>query len=53
MSNRAAMPRVLLIECKTKVGKLSPEQRAVHAWAEKLGHKVHVVRTFAEFLSLL
>src|SRR6516225_3179031 len=42
--------RVFFIECKSAKGKLSTQQQALHAWAAKLGHKVHVVRTFAEFL---
>lgn len=44
--------RALLIECKTRKGKLSPEQRAIVAWANKLGHTVHVVRSFGEFIAL-
>jgi hypothetical protein len=44
--------RVLLIECKSKTGKLSPEQLGVGMWAEKLGHKIHVVRSYVEFLKL-
>lgn len=42
--------RVLLIEAKSKTGKLRPEQAALHAWATKLGHKVWVVRNMDEFL---
>jgi hypothetical protein len=42
--------RVWLIECKTRIGKLSPAQQAISAWAAKLGHTVHVVRSFQEFL---
>ena len=41
--------RVLLVECKTRTGKLSAEQVALHGWLRKLGHTVHVVRSFAEF----
>lgn len=44
--------RVLFIECKSAVGKLSTEQQALHAWMRKLGHTVHVVRTMEEFLIL-
>ena len=44
---------VWLIECKTRKGKLSPAQLAIHAWAAKLGHTVHVVRSFAEFLEVV
>lgn len=43
-------PRTFMIEAKTRTGKLSPDQRAIHAWAAKLGHTVHVVRSLAEFL---
>ena len=43
---------VLFVECKTSTGKLSTEQQALHAWARKLGHEVHVVRSLAEFLAL-
>lgn len=42
--------KLLLVECKAKNGKLSPEQIGVAMWAEKLGHKVHLVRSFQEFL---
>jgi hypothetical protein len=45
--------RILLIECKTKVGKLSTEQQGMIAWAKKLGHTVHVIRSFEEFISTL
>jgi hypothetical protein len=45
--------RVLLVECKTATGKLSPEQIAIHAWAAKLGHQVLVVRSMADFYAAL
>ena len=45
--------RVLFVECKTKTGKLSPAQAALRFHAEHLGHTVHVVRSFAEFLELV
>ena len=41
--------RVFFIEAKTKTGKLSREQLGVKAWAAKLGHTVHVVRSIREF----
>ena len=41
--------KVLLVECKTKTGKLSTEQQGVAMWAERLGHRVHVVRSMTEF----
>ena len=45
--------RVLLVECKSRTGKLSPAQFALKYHAEKLGHTVHVVRSLEEFLKLL
>lgn len=42
--------KLMMVECKAKNGKLSPEQLGVAMWAEKLGHKVHLVRSFQEFL---
>ena len=42
-----------MIECKTKTGKLSPAQEGLRAWARKLGHEVHVVRSMAEFLLVI
>jgi hypothetical protein len=45
--------RLLMVECKTKAGKLSPDQLAIHAWAQKLGHQVHTVRSMEQFLSII
>jgi len=45
--------RVMLVECKTRTGKLSPAQAALKHHAEKLGHTVHVVRSRDELLNLL
>ena len=45
--------RVFFIECKTAKGKLSGHQLALKAWAAKLGHTVHVVRSMAEFLQIV
>ena len=42
--------RVLLVEAKSKTGKIRPEQAALHVWAKTLGHKVWVVRSKNEFL---
>ena len=47
------LPVVYLIECKTRTGKLSPAQVALHHHAKSLGHSIHVVRSFEEFLALL
>jgi hypothetical protein len=44
--------RVLFVECKSRIGKLSPAQAALKHHAEKLGHTIHVVRSFAEFLEV-
>jgi Holliday junction resolvase-like predicted endonuclease len=45
--------RVLLVECKSREGKLSPTQSAMKAHAEKLCHTVHVVRSMDEFFKIL
>ena len=45
--------RVFLIECKSKTGKLSPEQYAMHHWAASLGHEPAVVRSLEEFEQLI
>ncbi len=42
-----------IVECKTRTGKLSPEQLGIKMWLEKLGHTVHVVRSMAEFMELI
>ena len=42
--------RTLLVEAKSRTGKLRPEQRAWLAWAQKLGHPAAVVRSVQEFL---
>lgn len=44
--------RVLLVECKTRTGKLSPEQLAIKVQAETLGHVVHVVRSEREWMEV-
>lgn len=44
--------RVFLIECKTRTGKLSTDQQAIAAWATKLGHTIHVVRSIEEFINI-
>lgn len=45
--------RLFFIECKTGKGKLSPEQIGMIAWAAKLGHGVHVVRSLEEFINIV
>jgi hypothetical protein len=41
------------IECKTRTGKLSPEQLGFIEWAKSLGHTVHVVRSFSGFVKIV
>lgn len=50
---RADGGRVFFIECKTAKGKLTSEQLGLALWAEKLGHKIHLVRSVAEFLKVV
>lgn len=45
--------RCLLVECKTRLGKLSAEQLGMQAMAGVLGHTIHVVRSLADFLNLI
>ncbi len=45
--------RLLMVECKTKTGKLSMEQQGFIAHAAKNGHVVHVVKSMEEFVKLL
>jgi hypothetical protein len=45
--------RTFYIECKSKTGKVSKEQMALHAWASKLGHTVHVVRNMEEYFKVI
>jgi len=49
----ASEGRVFLVECKTKTGKLSIEQLALAKQAACLGHTIHVVRSFVEFIELV
>lgn len=49
----ANVGRVLLVECKSKIGKLTIDQAATIAWAEKLGHTIHVVRSIEDFQSVI
>lgn len=45
--------RVFSIECKARLGKLTTEQLARQMMMERLGHKVHVVRSMREFLEII
>jgi hypothetical protein len=45
--------RLLLVELKTGTGKLSVDQQGVIAWAAKLGHAIHVVRSLEGFSELI
>lgn len=45
--------RVFLVECKTRTGKLTTEQFALHHWARNLGHDPRVLRSLAEFEAML
>ena len=45
--------RTFFLECKTRKGKLSPQQLAMKVHAEMLGHKPAVVRSVAEYLSIV
>lgn len=45
--------RTWYVECKSRIGKLSPAQRNMKAHLEKLGHAYHVVRSFSEFLEVI
>lgn len=49
----ASDSRAFLIECKSKTGKVSPEQQAFAAQAWKNGHTVHLVRSMTHFLELV
>jgi len=45
--------RVYFIEAKTPTGKLSEAQMALRCWASKLGHTIHIIRSFEQFLTLV
>lgn len=42
-------PRTLWIECKTKTGKLTPQQTGFKVLIENARHEYYLVRSFAEF----
>lgn len=44
--------RVFFIEAKSKTGKLRPEQIGLAMMAEKLGHKIHCIRSLKDFLEI-
>lgn len=45
--------RAVFVECKTRLGKLTPEQQAFKVVAEISGYGFHVCRTFQEFLKAI
>jgi hypothetical protein len=45
--------RLLLIECKTRTGKLTTDQMSWIAEMKNLGHTINVVRGWEEFESLV
>jgi hypothetical protein len=45
--------RTIYVECKSKTGKLSDDQRIFITWMKRLGHTVHVVTSFQQFLELI
>lgn len=47
----AEWPRLFLIECKDREGKVTKEQAAISAWAAKLGWKPTVCRSMTEVLA--
>lgn len=49
----ASHGRVFFVECKSKTGKLSPEQMGIQLAASILGHTVHAVRSLREFTEIV
>lgn len=45
--------RTFFIECKKLGGKPSQDQQAMIAWAASLGHTIHLVHTYSEFLDVV
>lgn len=45
--------RVFFFEAKSKSGKLSSQQLALKVWAEKLGHTIHTISTFRQFIQII
>lgn len=46
-------PYVIVMECKSKTGKQTPEQLAWQCQIENCGHVYHLVRSMDEFMSIL
>ncbi len=44
--------RLLMVECKTRSGKMSIPQQETQAWARRLGHTIYTVRSIEEFHQL-
>jgi hypothetical protein len=49
----ASNGRTFFIEAKSKIGKLTPGQLGVKLLAEKLGHAIHTVRSFDQFIAII
>ena len=49
----AEWPRLFLVECKDKDGKVTKAQAELAAWAKKLGWKPTVCRSMAEVLAYI
>ena len=45
--------KCLFVECKRASAKLTIEQQAFRAWAEKLHHQYFLVRSFERFLEIV
>jgi len=45
--------KFLLVECKAAKTKVSTEQLGIIAWAKKLGHTIHIVRSIEEFKQIV
>lgn len=45
--------RKFYFECKSATGKLSESQQIFIAWMKRLGHVVHVITSFQEFIRIV
>jgi Holliday junction resolvase-like predicted endonuclease len=45
-------PVIRFVECKTRLGKLSPAQRAVAAGLARHGVTVHIARSMSDFIAI-